>query len=119
MEIRTDKYSVVYDATTITCEGSLLLNGAKEYEPILNILNMAAQQQQSKSEGLTVDLQNLKFLNSSGINMMTKFVINICDIQTIDLKLKVIIDAKVIWQEKLAKNLQRLMPELVVQSGTR
>ena len=118
MEIRTDKYSVVYDATTVTCEGSLLLNGAKEYEPILNLLNMAAEQQQSKSEGLTGDLQDLKFLNSSGINMMTKFVINICDIEPMDLKLKVMIDAKVLWQEKLAKNLKRLMPELVVQSST-
>jgi len=118
MEIRTDKYSVVYDATTVTCEGSLLLNGAKEYEPILNLLNMAAQQQQSSSGELTVDLQDLKFLNSSGINMMTKFVINICDAETIDLKLQVMIDPKVLWQEKLAKNLKRLMPEIIVQTKT-
>ena len=112
MEIKADKYSIVYDhdTATISCTGSLLLNGAKEYEPILQLLNMAAEQQQQKT--LTIDLRELKFLNSSGINMMTKFVINVSDIKSLDIELVVIGSKKIAWQEKLSKNLRRLMPTL-------
>lgn len=112
MEIKADKYSVTYDSdiATVTCKGSLLLNGAKEYEPILQLFNMAAEQQQPNS--LAIDLRELKFLNSSGINMMTKFVINVCDIKALDLELVVIGQKKIAWQDKLLKNLRRLMPTL-------
>ena len=112
MEIKADKYSITYESetATVTCKGSLLLNGAKEYEPILQLLNMAAEQQQPES--LIIDLRELKFLNSSGINMMTKFVINVNDIKALDLELVVLYSKKIAWQEKLSKNLRRLMPTL-------
>ncbi len=115
MEIKADKYNITYDPTiaTVTCEGSLLLNGTKEYEPILQLFNKAAEEQQPNK--LTIDLRNLKFLNSSGINMMTKFVINVGDIKALDLELEVVGYKKVAWQEKLSKNLRRLMPGLVVK----
>jgi len=115
MEIKTDKYSIIYDPTTatVTCTGSLLLNGIKEYEPILQIFNAAAEQQQPNQ--LMVDMRGLKFLNSSGINMMTKFVINVSDIKMLTLALTVICDKKIAWQEKLSKNLRRLMPTLKVR----
>ncbi|EDN66730.1 conserved hypothetical protein [Beggiatoa sp. PS] len=87
-----------------------MLNGAKEYEPILQLLNMAAEQQQQKT--LTINMRELKFLNSSGINMMTKFVINVGDIKSLDIELVVIGNKKIAWQEKLSKNLRRLMPTL-------
>jgi hypothetical protein len=112
MEIKADKYSIVYEpeAATISCSGSLLLNGAKEYEPILQLLNMAAEQQQQKP--LTINMRELKFLNSSGINMMTKFDINVSDIKSLDIELVVIGNKKIAWQEKLLKDLRRLMPTL-------
>ncbi|RKZ37521.1 MAG: hypothetical protein DRQ49_16115 [Gammaproteobacteria bacterium] len=115
MEIKTDKYNITYDLAnaTVTCKGSLLLNGAKEYEPILQLLNQAAEQQQPNS--LTIDIRELKFLNSSGINMMTKFVINVSDIKSLELNLIVIAYKKIVWQEKLSKNLRRLMPTLLVK----
>jgi len=114
MEIKNDKYSITYDLAnaTVTCKGSLLLNGVKEYEPILQLFNQTAEQQQPNS--LTVDIRELKFLNSSGINMMTKFVINVSDIKSLDLELIVVGYKKIAWQEKLSKNLRRLMPALVV-----
>jgi hypothetical protein len=112
MELKADKYSVVYDPDTamVTCKGSLLLNGAKEYEPLLQLFNMAAEQQQPNS--LTIDLRELKFLNSSGINMMTKFVINVGDIKALDIELMVIGCKNIAWQDKLLKNLRRLMPTI-------
>ncbi len=115
MEIKADKYNVIYNSETakMTFKGSLLLNGAKEYEPILQLLNMAAEQQQPNT--LTIELRELRFLNSSGINMMTKFVINVCDIKALDLGITVVGEKKIAWQEKLLKNLRRLMPSLVVK----
>ena len=74
---------------------------------------MAAEQQQPNS--LTIDLRELKFLNSSGINMMTKFVINVGDIKALDLELVVIGSKKIAWQDKLLKNLRRLMPTIKVK----
>jgi len=115
MEIKAEKYNVIYNSETaeVNFNGSLLLNGAKEYEPILQLLNMAAEQQQPNT--LTIKLRELRFLNSSGINMMTKFVINVCDIKALDLGMTVVGDKKIAWQEKLSKNLRRLMPSLVVK----
>lgn len=112
MEIKADKYSIIYnnDTATVIFKGSLLLNGSKEYEPILQLMNMAAEQQQPNT--LTLDMRELKFLNSSGINMMTKFVINVCDIKALDLGLAILGQKKIAWQDKLSKNLRRLMPSL-------
>jgi len=116
MEIKEDKYQIYYDADTaiVTCQGSLMLNGPKEYEPILNLLKTAAEDQ---AENLTVDVRQLKFLNSSGINMMTKFVIYVCDIKQLSIQLSMAIVEKVAWQQKLAKNMKRLMPELEIDAA--
>ena len=114
MEIRAEKYSIVYDPdnAVVLCNGALLLNGTKEYEPILQLLNIAASGQ---TENLTIDLCNLKFLNSSGINMVTRFIINVFDVEVFDIKLTIKGQKKVAWQEKLLKNLQRLAPTLYIQ----
>lgn len=115
MEIKGEKYRIIYDSATATviCKGSLLLNGTKEYQPILQLLNAAAEQQQNQN--LIIDLRELRFLNSSGINMMTKFVINLCDVTMFELELVIMGDKKIVWQEKLSKNLRRLMPNLIVK----
>jgi len=113
MEIKADKYSIVYDPDNamVRCSGALLLNGSKEYEPILQLLNSAARQQQD----LLVDLCDLKFLNSSGINMVTRFIINVLDVEALEVNLKIKGRKQVAWQEKLLKNLQRLAPGLDTQ----
>lgn len=115
MEIKTDKYHVTYSPTnaTVVFGGSLLLNGTNEYEPISELLKVAAAECRTKA--LTLDIRELKFLNSSGINMMTKFVIYISDVEPIELALTVVGCKRVAWQEKLSKNLKRLMPSLQTQ----
>jgi hypothetical protein len=109
MEIKTDDYVIAYhkDTATIICEGSLLLSGSDEYAPILDLLTKAADDQDSH---LTLDLRELEFLNSSGINTLTKFVISIRNRQT--LSLTGIGYEEIPWQVRLLKNLQRLMPDL-------
>lgn len=111
MEVFDEEYSIVYqlNTATVACRGSLSLNGSHEYEPILNLLLQAASQ---PIEQLTVDVRELTFLNSSGINTFTKFVIHVR--KNHELRLKIIGRETVAWQVKLSRNLQRLLPTLEI-----
>lgn len=111
MEVFDKEYSIVYqpDIATVTCHGSLSLNGSQEYEPMLNLLLLAAAQ---PVEQLTIDVRELTFLNSSGINTFTKFVIYVR--KQNELRLKIIGRETVAWQVKLSRNLQRLLPTLEI-----
>jgi hypothetical protein len=113
MDITTQDYRVTYDqdSATVSCAGSFLLSGAEEYAPILQLLNDAAEQRQGND--LTLDLRNLEFLNSSGINTFTKFVIGVRNKQSVRLNVRGI--ENIPWQVRLLKNLQRLMPALIMQ----
>lgn len=111
-EIKSETYSVEYDreAATIRCYGSLRLGGMQEYEPIVNLFNDVIAQNPPL---LMLELRELEFLNSSGINVLSKFVIRVRQQKTIALK---IIGSKAIpWQGKSLKNLQRLMPALELE----
>ncbi len=112
MEIKTDTYTILFEQETgsVVCEGSLRLSGAEEYAPIVQILEDAAN---LGLETLTINLRTLEFLNSSGINMLSKFVIRMR--QRGDLQLVVLGSKRVPWQEKSLKNLKRLMPGLTLE----
>jgi anti-anti-sigma factor len=112
MEIRSKNYSVVYDEVSqqIVFEGSLRLNGSTEYASISDLLNHVAQQEPPK---IVLDLTQLNFLNSSGISILSRFVINVRKRQNIQM---IVIGAKKNpWQSKSLKNLQRLMPSLQLE----
>ncbi|MDX2273303.1 MAG: hypothetical protein NW237_15325 [Cyanobacteriota bacterium] len=112
MEIKTDDYYVYYDAEagTVVCQGSLRLAGTEEYAPVAQLLGDAADQQQ---ESLKLDLRDLQFLNSSGINMLSKFVLKIR--QQGSLKIIVQGSKLIPWQGKSLKNLQRLLPSMILE----
>ncbi len=112
MEIKTKNYQVVYDATThnIIFDGYLRLNGSAEYASIFELLNNVAQQEPEK---IVLDLKELNFLNSSGISILSKFVINVRKRKNI--QMVVIGTKKNPWQSKSLKNLQRLMPSLKLE----
>jgi len=109
MEIRTEHYSIYYDKLTKTAifNGSLRLSGIEEYDPIVQLLNHLAEQQPST---ITLNLRQLDFLNSSGINVLSKFVIKVR--QKGNIHMVCIGSNEVPWQGKSLKNLQRLMPSL-------
>ena len=109
MEIKTEHYSIYYDKQTETAifNGSLRLSGMEEYDPIVQLLNEVAEQQPST---ITLNLQDLEFLNSSGINVLSKFVIKVR--QTGNIHMVVLGSKEIPWQGKSLKNLQRLMPSL-------
>jgi hypothetical protein len=113
MNIQDENYQVTYDAAanTICFRGSLRLNGMGEYGPILALLNSANA---GGGIPLTLDLTQLEFLNSSGIAMLSKFVIGL---RGSDAKLNVIGSNAIPWQGKSLINLKRLMPGLVLEIG--
>jgi hypothetical protein len=112
MEIKDDYYSVTFDEEKlmIIFEGTFRLNGTEGYKTITDMLNKVAEEATSQ---LTVDLTNLQFLNSSGINTLLKFVIRVRDKGTIGLLVKGNEDLS--WQKKSLSNLQKLMPDLVLK----
>ncbi len=113
LTILHEDYQIKFDDATqmVFCSGSLMLNGSQEYEPIFALLKDAAAI--NNETALSLDLGQLEFLNSSGINVFTKFVIHIRNLKT--KPLSVIGQQDIAWQVRLLKNLQRLMPSLDVQ----
>ena len=112
MEIKTEDYNVRYDETSynIIFDGSLRLNGSEEYASISKLLSSVVEREPEK---IVLDLRELSFLNSSGISILSKFVINVRKRKNIQM---VVVGAKKTpWQNKSLKNLQRLMPSLKLE----
>jgi len=108
MDITHQDYQVHYDEATATvrCGGSFRLHG-EEYKPVLDLLTQAAD---AKPETLTLDLRELQFLNSSGINTLSKFVLQVRRHGVSQVLVQG--STRYPWQEKSLKNLQRLLPAL-------
>ncbi|HIK10417.1 MAG TPA: hypothetical protein IGS52_09160 [Oscillatoriaceae cyanobacterium M33_DOE_052] len=112
MEIKTQDYTIQYDeaATTVNCKGSFRLSGMEEYGPIVDLLDSVAD---AEPPMITLNLRDLEFLNSSGISMLSKFVIKVRQKKNIQMVVQGSKDIP--WQGKSLKNLQRLMPSLELQ----
>jgi hypothetical protein len=112
LEIKTEEYTIRYDnqTTTINCEGSLRLNGMEDYTPIVQLFETVANQDLSL---ITFDLRQLSFLNSSGINVLSKFIIKVRQRKNTHIVVKG--SHSIPWQGKSLKNLQRLMPTLALE----
>ncbi|WP_199248402.1 hypothetical protein [[Phormidium] sp. ETS-05] len=112
MEIKTQDYTIEYNeaATTVNCRGSFRLSGMEEYAPIVDLLDSVAD---AEPLTITLNLRDLEFLNSSGISMLSKFVIKVRQKKNIQMVVQGSKDIP--WQGKSLKNLQRLMPSLELQ----
>lgn len=108
VDIKTDDYIIRDDPNTSTVyfQGFLRLDGMEEYQPIMDVLLNAVVE----SPVFTIDLRELEFLNSSGISMLSMFVVKVRDMGDVQLTFKG--SDKILWQTKSLKNLQRLMPSL-------
>jgi hypothetical protein len=111
MKIQAEDYEITsqLDSKTATIQfsGLLLLNGAEEYAPVTHLLSTFLDQDLPV---IILDMQNLRLLNSSGFQMLSKFVLR-ARAKT-DLKLVIQGNSQIPWQTRSLKNLQRLMPNL-------
>jgi hypothetical protein len=112
MEIKTEDYHIWYDRCTATVffSGSLLLSGPTEYAPIAKLLSDVGNVEPPK---ITVNVQQLEFLNSSGISMLSKFIIEVRKKGQVSMVIQA--SQCIAWQAKSLKNLQRLMPSIELE----
>jgi hypothetical protein len=95
--------------STVFFKGALRLSGVADYLPILDLLKETLV---NPTKPVVLDLKELDFLNSSGITMLSRFVIEARDEASIALHF--IASESVVWHARSLKNLQRLMPALVI-----
>jgi hypothetical protein len=96
--------------STVSFKGALRLNGTDDYAPILNLLKATLT---NPAPPIVLDLRELDFLNSSGITMFSRFVIEARDHEGINLQ--VLASEAVPWHARSLKNLQRLMPAMSIR----
>lgn len=110
-EIKHEDYEVNYnpETATVICTGNFRLRGP-EYDPILNLLNSAAK---AGHDSIILNLCDLQFLNSSGINTLSKFVIGMRKQK--ESKLVIQGSEAYPWQKKSLKNFEKLLPGLQLE----
>ncbi|MEA5565373.1 MULTISPECIES: slr1659 superfamily regulator [unclassified Anabaena] len=111
-EVKGEDYTVEgdKDSATVNFKGELSLGGSSEYEPITNLLNEIAATDPAM---MTLNLRDLGFLNSSGISMLSKFVLSLRKKKGIQL---IVLGSNAMpWQGKSLKNLERLLPGLKLE----
>ena len=64
------------DNSTVFFKGALRLSGAEDYAPILELLKETLIHPEAS---IVLDLRELDFLNSSGITMFSRFVVEARD----------------------------------------
>jgi hypothetical protein len=96
--------------STVLFKGALRLCGTDDYAPILDMLKQTLA---SPAMPIVLDLRELDFLNSSGITMLSRFVMEARDRPGIDVQ--VLASETVPWHARSLRNLQRLMPSLSIR----
>jgi hypothetical protein len=64
---------------------------------------------------ITLNLEKLDFLNSSGINTLSKFTIKVRLVGMGNISLLVIASKNIFWQQHSRQNLPRLFPRLKLE----
>ena len=107
--ISGDSYEIQVNST-IMFKGALRLTGVEDYAPILEMLKGTLT---DPATPIVVDVRELDFLNSSGITMFSRFVIEARDCAGINLQF--LASEAIPWHARSLKNLQRLMPSLSIR----
>jgi hypothetical protein len=109
--IQEHDYQVHYDPTSATAvwRGSFRLHGP-EYTSILHLMREAPTNGHTL---FTLDLRDLRFLNSAGINALYKLMVYIGEQKRVQVVIKG--STRHPWQKKTLTNLLRLMPDVQLE----
>ena len=110
--LEDENYKISFDEeqACIAMSGILRLSGSAEYAPIVEFLDELLA---LEGQDICIDLTNLEFMNSSGIAVLSKFMISARKKQSGGVK--VLGSQSIPWQAKSLKNLQRLLPALELE----
>ena len=109
LEVKGEHFAIIYNnnSKAVNFTGRVRLSGLQEYTVVFELFDKVLEINKNL---ITIDLQNLDLLNSSGIDMLSKFIITARKKKTVDIK--IIGSSSKTWQARLLKNMQRLMPKL-------
>ncbi len=76
--VKGEEYSLEYhgDTRVLLFRGTIRLQASEDYAPMLCLMQLGQAACAATGETLTMDFSHLEFLNSSGINSISKFVIS-------------------------------------------
>ncbi len=112
MELRGEDYVVTYVESRSAVEffGSLRLRDSADYKPLTDMLETAHR---NAKGAMIMDFRNLQFLNSAGINTISRFVITARTANTT--QLRVLGNTEISWQQKSLGNLQKLWAKVSIE----
>ena len=89
----------------VVFEGVLRLENTEAYQPIAELV---ARMVALNPPMLTLDMRKLEAMNSSGINSMSKFLMQAAKHE--GMKVKVKASKEISWQDRMLRNIQRVVP---------